>query len=335
MMPDSPLLENHFLLDIETSGLLKNNHSIISIGIIYQESSKIKSVQWFAKSTMVEKELLIAFLQFCQPFSKVYTYNGNRFDIPFILSRLTYHGLNTDDFTRLLCIDLKKVISKLDDKRMIAEQILGYTRVSTLTGKEIARLYPLLSKNNTTTHQSVILNHQLDELKSLLCFYEYYTLINHLADYQLLDLDSSDNMVLCVKLQTLHPFKNACVIKVQNIELVWSAQTPYLLLRIPIYQGVFKKYLRPAKDYYWITDQQQLMHKSIAQFIPKAFKQKVHPKDCFIKQSGAFIKLYTSFNKPIDQWYSDDEELFVKYENPSYLIPLLLEQISFLLTTSS
>jgi len=301
-VPLSPL---HFLLDIETTGLSKTSDTIICIGVLYKKSpSQIKSIQWFCENNDDEYTVLKCFLAFCASYKAVYTYSGNSFDIPFIISRLAHYDLSDVVFKKLPFVDMKKVLSKIRPTRLLIERQLTYQRKTTVTGKELVTLYSLFESTGLLTYQTLILNHNTDELQSLLAMYEAYYVLHHLANYKPIDIQVQDS-VMSIYLETDFVLSTACAITLLDMHLSWSKHTNLITLEILLHKGLFKKYLFPAKDYYFIKNQNQLIHKSVAKFIPKELRQKVTAKQCFI---------------------------VFEYEKNDAFIPFILHQVSQLLT---
>lgn len=69
-------------LDIETTGLSRNFSDITIIGIAFEKNGKLTVTQLLEK-TLTEKKLLMIL----SGIDEVYTYNGSRFDLPFIKAK--------------------------------------------------------------------------------------------------------------------------------------------------------------------------------------------------------------------------------------------------------
>lgn len=69
-------------LDIETTGLSRNFSDITIIGIALEKNGKLTVTQ-LLETTLTEKILLMSL----SGIDEVYTYNGSRFDLPFIKAR--------------------------------------------------------------------------------------------------------------------------------------------------------------------------------------------------------------------------------------------------------
>jgi hypothetical protein len=324
------LSHGHFLLDIETTGLNKTSNAIVCIGVMYQnKSGQLESIQWLSELAGQEKEVLLAFLDFCTGYEKAYTYTGRVFDVPFLLSRFGTFGLSPAFFKKLFFIDMKKVLSSVGSNRPALETLLGYQRTTTVTGKELAKLSKLFEATSQPNYQTLILAHNSDELHSLSAMYEAYFILHQLSTYKVVSLITKPT---CIILQVQSPiaFQTNFSMRLEDNQISWAKGTCEIVVKVVIYEGTFKKYLLPAKDYYWIAGQNELVHKSIAQFIAKDLRQKVSAKQCFVTKASQFLRVYTpSASAPL--WYNGLENRFVEYFSDEKLAPFILQQLAYLL----
>jgi predicted PolB exonuclease-like 3'-5' exonuclease len=324
------LSHGHFLLDIETTGLSKTNDAIVCIGVMYQKKTgQCESIRWLSELAGQEKDVLQAFLEFCTGYEKAYTYTGKAFDVPFLLSRLSTYELSHDLFKKLFIIDMKKCLSKAGSNRSALETLLGYQRTTTVTGKELAKIGKLFETTSQPNYQVLILAHNSDELHSLAAMYEAYFTLHQLSTYKVISQIANPPYSV-LQLQYPLTFHTNFSMRLEDTHISWTMGTCEITLKVLVHGGTFKKYLLPAKDYYWIAGQNELVHKSIAQFIPKNLKQKVSAKQCFVTKNSHFLRVYTpSANAPL--WYNDLEERFVEYFSDEKLVPFILQQLAYLL----
>lgn len=169
---DTPLdiPKNHFVFDIETTGLNSNYCKVILIGILYIENNKTVIKQFFAPSQEFEKELLIEFLSHIKDFEYHITFNGLTFDIPFLNSRFKKHSIDyTIDKSRDIDIlrlvkPYKENLSLSDCKLKTIEKYLGIERDDTISGKESADLYKEFEKTQDIDLKEKILLHNYDDI---------------------------------------------------------------------------------------------------------------------------------------------------------------------------
>ena len=118
-------------LDIETTGLSRDYHEITIVGLYLIGESKTECVQLVGDEISAE-----SISKSLEGVDTIYTYNGTRFDLPFIYRRLgidltddfTHHDLMFDCWRANLYGGLKSVERQLGIRRKLKE-INGYEAV--------------------------------------------------------------------------------------------------------------------------------------------------------------------------------------------------------------
>ena len=118
-------------LDIETTGLSRNYSDITVIGIAVERNRKLEVIQLF-ENTLTRNNLLRSL----ENINEIYTYNGSRFDLPFIKANLgidlkekfKHRDLMYDCWNNKLKGGLKAVEKKIGIKRKL-QDIDGYMAV--------------------------------------------------------------------------------------------------------------------------------------------------------------------------------------------------------------
>lgn len=101
-----PLKELLFF-DIETTGFSGDTSQLYLIGCTYHDGFGWKLIQWFADTRDSEGQLLEAFFTFMERFKVLVHFNGDGFDIPYLLKRCKHLGLNYN-FDKITSLDLYK-----------------------------------------------------------------------------------------------------------------------------------------------------------------------------------------------------------------------------------
>ena len=160
----------HFVFDIETTGLNSNYCKVILIGILYNENNKTIIKQFFANTEDDEKELLLSFINEIQNYKNHITFNGLTFDIPFLNSRLKKHSIdfslskdNDIDILKLIR-PFKEKLSLYDCKLKTVEKYLGIYREDTISGKESVDLYKKYLFNQENDLKNKILLHNYEDI---------------------------------------------------------------------------------------------------------------------------------------------------------------------------
>ena len=160
----------HFVFDIETTGLNSSYCKVILIGILFTENNKTIIKQFFANTEDDEKELLLSFISEIKDFKNHITFNGLTFDIPFLNCRLKKHNIsfslckdNDIDILKLIR-PFKEKLSLSDCKLKTIEKYLGIYREDTISGKESVDLYKKYSSNQENDLKNKILLHNYEDI---------------------------------------------------------------------------------------------------------------------------------------------------------------------------
>lgn len=176
---------NHFVFDIETTGLNSNYCKVILIGILFNQDNKTVIKQFFADTEDDEKELLLSFINTIKNYQNHITFNGLTFDIPFLNTRLKKHNIDfylskNDDIDILKLIrPFKEKLSLSDCKLKTIEKYLGIHREDTISGKESIDLYKDYSVNQNIDLKEKILLHNYEDIYYLGVIFKIKNILKH------------------------------------------------------------------------------------------------------------------------------------------------------------
>ena len=324
------LNKQHLLLDIETNGLSREKHHIVCIGVTYLNmQNEVTTKQWSLQKLEEEENLLKAFIMFAQDFKFIYTYSGKSFDWPFLLARLAHYNLTAP--AALTLVDMKKTLSLLSSTRSDLEKHLGFIRATSSSGKALVKLYQTYEACGEEIYKNLILAHNLDELKSLLLFYKVYHMLYHLKRFNMTTAyqTSADATWLDLSFDLPFSFETSFMFKLEDLTLEVAKEIAALNITLPLYHAYLKKALTSVKDYYYIPSQNQLMHKSLATFIPSELKRKATKEECFVEKLDTYFKLYTTFKAPSELWYDDAKNFYYPYTDHETFKALLTQQLFY------
>lgn len=309
------LAKQSLFLDIETSGLNRQNDIVISIGILYLDKQKQPTLKhWFLENKEEEKSLLESFLLFLSNYDTIYTYNGKGFDYPFLLSRMQYYSLDTKPFLRLQLIDVKECLKHFVRNRIALEAMFSFKRQSSTTGKEVIKLYRTYLECHNPIYSTLIIKRQEDELRSLLAFYELYDILLNFSNLKYLESKEAEE-TLTVTLQASTPFTHSFNGNAFDLHFNYQEGSDLVYLTLPLLHTSLKHYLEPSKDYYFIESQGQLMHKSLAQFIPASLRRRATKEECCVTKSSCYLKIYTTYKLTVCLWHDTNKELYIELRN--------------------
>lgn len=145
------LNNDEIILDIETTGLDSRRDQLVLLGFIKYENDKCYIIQYFAEYNSEEKRLLEIYLKKVEA-KKVITYNGDKFDIPFLNMRLDYHKLlpvfpETLDIYKLISRHRKYFVFE-SMKLMDIEKSIGIFRNDPSRYKVISKLTEDIQKRD-------------------------------------------------------------------------------------------------------------------------------------------------------------------------------------------
>lgn len=292
-------LENYLFLDIETTGFSSIKNSIFLIGCLYFKEDQLYLIQWLCEKEADEYELLYRFAQFIKSFKCLVHYNGHSFDIPYIKRRMKLYNIahnidtlkSTDIYTELKSVDRYLGFSSLKLKNI--EKRYGFIRIDQLDGRHLISLYKELIKAPSSEIVSQLLYHNEDDLIGL--FYclkgldtvELFKTLrnNNLPNREII---TTQNELWLSLTMTYHstlehdieilPFK----IKITPLDIT---------VNIPICDLTLNHYYLDYKHYYYLPLEDCVVHKSVGQFVDKAYRQNATRENCYIKKRGTFINV--------------------------------------------
>jgi uncharacterized protein YprB with RNaseH-like and TPR domain len=313
-------------IDIETTGLSPKTADLYLIGVSYRQGNTWHIVQFMAESIDHEKEILINFQTLLKDFKYVVHFNGNRFDIPFLQEKFSKYGLN-DAFENVESFDLYKKISpyKLqlglpDCKQKTIELYLGIDRKDKYDGGKLIPVYKEFVEDKDPEKLRLLLLHNFEDVKGMfellpmMRYLEFFNLFKNMPkvsirtdeeiddnayDYELpvrarkvqanyyKDLDGTQKQEVYMKLSLPFELPSSLSGNLDNcyFKIVGSEAT----LRVPLYEQELKYYYSNYKDYYYLPKEDMAIHKSIAEFVDKAYREKATPENCYTKKAGQYL----------------------------------------------
>ena len=87
-------------------------------------------------------------------------------------------------------------------------------------------------------------------------------------------------------------------------------------LRVPLYETELKYFYSNYKDYYYLPREDMAIHKSLAEFVDKDYRQKATAQNCYTKKTGQFLREWDLCFAPFFKSdYEDDSFYFDLNEN--------------------
>lgn len=188
------------------------------------------------------------------------------------------------------------------------------------SGGELIDIYrKFAAKPSDTAHneyRKLLLLHNHDDIEgmlSLLPLVSYYAIImnSYTVDNAVIDkdTDSDGNVSLRLIAECSLPVgvpvdRHICL---DNIHILIKNHT--LTLVIPVISDTLKYFFKDYKNYYYLTSEDEAIHKSIAQYVDSNNRVKCSASNCYTKKTGIFLPLYDNCDLNIfKKDYSDQEK---------------------------
>jgi len=315
LLKDCPVeCSNILLLDIETTGLSRvNNHIyIVGIGRISLSSDDnyvLKITQFFSESNDDESSVLSAFNDEVRPDDIIVTFNGNRFDIPFLNVRLAKYGYS--QIVKDATLDLYKVVKSMSGlitlpnfKQKTVEEYLGIHRKDEFSGLELITVYKNYIKHPNEDSLSALLLHNMEDVEGMVNLFSLFTYqakynnyldnvivtVNDCKENEYTAFDGSLMKEYLIMFETNNDFPVSLSINGSNLFFRLNGTSGRISLKL--FQGELCHYIEDYKNYYYLPLEDSVIHKDLAMFVDKNHREKATMENCRIKKDSSFIPAY-------------------------------------------
>ena len=298
-------------VDIETTGLSSKTCSIYMIGACYYKENVWNAVQWFAGTPAEEADIIDSFFRFADAYSTLIHFNGNQFDLPFILGRCEKLGLS-HNFDHFEGIDIYKRVALCKHflqlpncKQKSIEKFLRLNREDQYSGGELVQVYKDYVKNPTKEMEDLLLLHNKDDLKGMLeilPILSYCDLFNHPVRatkvqanyYRDLNGKKQQELIIRIKLTSSVPIPltyhaNDCYV---------TAEGNHAVLRVPVYTEELKYFYANYKEYYYLPLEDVAIHKSVASFVDKEHRVPATAATCYTRKYSSYLPMWDYVLEP-------------------------------------
>lgn len=302
-------LEDLIFFDIETTGFSADISSVYLIGAVYYKGNSFHSIQWFADDYDSEKELLTSFFTFIKNFRQIIHFNGTTFDMPYLLKKCKQHHLNFD-FSQLSSIDIYKLLLPYKRyfptnsmKLKVLEDFLNIHREDSYDGGQLIHIYGnfLKAKFSHSDEENqllkILLLHNYEDIvnlleaSSVLFYVDWFTkkpIFKKIEQYE-------DTLIFHLRgplwddYPLLQRRKHTPFILAQRDDIIFKGNQTCATLQVPIYSGELKFFYENYKDYFYLPNEDTAIHKSVAVYVEKEYRQKAKKNNCYTRQCGQFL----------------------------------------------
>lgn len=297
------LRDGDLFVDIETTGLSRAKHAVYLIGTAAPCGDGLFELrQFFAERTSEEKDVLAAFSELLKngAYRRIITFNGARFDLPFLDARAKKHDVSFD-LSECASFDIYKELTARKEffqlpnyRQKTVEQFLGIAREDAYSGGELIRVYLDYEKQPTTHALDLLKLHNYEDVLGmidLLSVFSYDALFTQppcvrsakICEYR--ELTGSTAQELLVTLTPPQPLVGALssVHPVSGVYLRTGENGNVLRMRIPLYDSCVRIYYPDYKNYEYLPAEDMAIHKSLSACVDRSHKEKATPETCYTR----------------------------------------------------
>ncbi len=303
---NSAYLSNRKLMifDIETTGFSRQNEITYMIGCILKTDNIYDYHNIFASKPSSEEKILKHFFDMLEKIDCIITFNGNNFDIPFLLARANKYNIKSK-ISHIETIDIYELLRPFRTglglpnlKLNTIQNKLGYKREDEYSGGDLIKIYKDYVRNPYVPYYELLLLHNKEDVEgmiNLLPLIDTSSLLSNIVNnYQIQFIESriyEDRAVILYKLPSKSPLDFKLTSK-SSAELILEQNTNTAKLVIPLCKGEKKYFFDNYKDYMYIMEKAEVMHKSVASFISSDKKRRAKKAECYVSKEGIFIPIF-------------------------------------------
>jgi len=165
------------VIDIETTGLNPDRSRIVLGGLVVPEGHGKKAIQILSESKEEEAALIRQYLSELTELDVLISYNGDYFDIPFLIRRLRHNRISGEALPLFQSLDLYRILDKYSGfrkmlpnlKQKTVETFLGLwsERTDRISGADSVELYHQYLRTGDPDVRNTILLHNKDDILQL------------------------------------------------------------------------------------------------------------------------------------------------------------------------
>ena len=297
--------------DIETTGFSPAHSTIYLIGCARHIDEKVHIDQFFAETPSDEREVIISFLEILKSYSTLISFNGVGFDVPFLKAKCDTYQLE-EPFKALNYLDIFKSVSELkfllklpNYKQKTIEGFLNLSRDDLYSGGNLINVYQEYCKEPDAAKEEVLLLHNYEDVAGMIDLLPVltYNEIFH-GQYAITEtktgtyrsVDGTQQKELLITLKNDYPVPRRVSYQFRDYYFISNGDTS--TLRIPIYCGELHFFYANYKDYYYLPQEDMAVHKSVAAYVDKGYRENARACNCYTRKEGEFLPQYDTIMSP-------------------------------------
>ena len=268
-------------------------------------------LQLFCEDVSDEPTVLQSFFTLLSTKKVLLSYNGEGFDIPFLRHMVEQYGLPYH-FDAVESVDLFKKFRPLKHllglenlKLKTCERFLGIDREDRYSGGELIEVYFEWQKTKDPTLLDTLLLHNaedIENLPNLLPMLRYEALLHselQLRTHELLSVGrTTSTPILHLSFQAIPSVTIPKPLDAQGDFWSLHAEGSHMELYVQLFEGERKLFFSDVENYYYLPAEDQVIHKSLADFVERSARRKACAKNCYQRVTGCFLPEYREVFTP-------------------------------------
>ena len=303
--------EDCIFFDIETTGFSPASSNIYLIGCLRRKGENLIIDQFFAENKEDEKVVLNQFINLLHEYKTIISFNGIGFDIPFIKAKCNSYGIieNLKDFEY---IDIFKLISSIkfllklpNYKQKTLENFLDIHRDDKFSGGELINVYDDYVKTNSKEAEELLLLHNFEDVTGMLDLIpvlSYLNILNggfrvketEIQPFTSYDGTNGHEMIISLENDYIVPKRVSFQLK----DFYFTINKNTTKIRVPVFEGELKYFYDNYKDYFYLPEEDMAVHKSVATFVDKQYRERAKASNCYTRKTGNFLPQLSTIMSP-------------------------------------
>lgn len=294
--------EECIFFDIETTGFSPASSNIYLIGCLRRVGENLIIDQYFAEDKEDEQEVLNQFIPLLHQYKTIISFNGIGFDIPFIKAKCDAYGIE-EHLKDFKYIDIFKLISSIkfllklpNYKQKTVEAFLDIHRDDKFSGGELINVYDDYVKTKSSEAEKLLLLHNFEDVTGMLDLIPALSYLNilkggfrikeaEIAPFTSYEGNNGQELIITLENDYIVPKR----VSYQFKDYYFTINKKTTKIRIPIYEGELKYFYENYKDYFYLPEEDMAVHKSVATFVDKQYRERAKASNCYTRKVGVFL----------------------------------------------
>ena len=308
---DELFTADSIFFDIETTGFSPVSSIVYLIGCMYKDGQNLITHQFFAESKSDEKDVLLHFMDLLGRFRTIITFNGTGFDIPFLKAKCDRYSIE-EHFKDYSYIDIFKMIGNIkfllkqaNYKQKTIESFLGIQREDMFSGQELINVYDSYISTHSEESERLLLLHNYEDITGMLDLMPvltYNRILNgayaissaEISFYTNYEGETCQEVIMTLQNDYAVPRR----VSYQQNDFYFTMNKDTTKVRVMVYEGELKYFYSDYKNYFYLPKEDMAIHKSVALFVDKQYRERARAGNCYTRKSGCFLPQYDAVMNP-------------------------------------